>query len=111
MYMNGDHTITLNEKVSDQKHGILLVWTNYEDGSAQNNGVNVQFIPKKYVELHPGVGHGTLLINGWNGDIGKKYVYVGNEKITGYSKNSRTVTENGIKWVNSAYVLRYVLGI
>lgn len=110
MYMNGDHTITLNEKVSEQKHGILLVWTNYENGT-QNNGVNVQFIPKKYVELHPGVGHGTLLINGWNGNIGKKYVYVGNVTITGFSKNSQTVTENGIKWVNNDYVLHYVLGI
>ena len=110
MYMNANHTITLSEKVSEQKNGILLVWTNYESG-VQNNGVNVQFIPKKYVELYPGVGHGILLIHGWNGNIGKKYVYVSNDKITGFNKNSQTVTENGIKWYNNEYVLRYVLGV
>ena len=110
-YMHGNQEITLSEPISKQKNGIVLVWTNYENSSAQSNGVNCHFVPKKYVEMHSGVGHGQLMINGWSGNIGKKYVYISNEKIKGYAKNSQEITENGIKWCNNQYVLLYVIGV
>lgn len=110
-YMHATQTITLSEPISKQKNGIVLVWTNYENGTAQNNGINYFFIPKKYVELHPGMGHGMLMIKGWDGNIGKKYVYISDTQISGYAKNGQEITENGIKWVNNNYVLRYVLGV
>lgn len=110
-YMHQNQTITLAEKISEQKHGIVLVWTNFENSTAQNNGVNCHFIPKEYVNMHPGVGHGQLMINGWSGSIGKKYVYVSDATIKGYVENSQELTENGITWCNNQYVLRYVIGI
>lgn len=111
LYMKDTQTINLSEPISKQKNGIVLVWTNYENGTARNNGVNYFFIPKKYVELYPGVGHGMLMIKGWDGNIGKKYVYISDTQISGYAKNGQEITENGIKWVNNDYVLRYVLGV
>lgn len=111
IYMNEAQTITLSEPISKQKNGIILVWTNYENGTVQNNGVNYCFVSKKYVELNPGVGHGMLMIKGWDGNIGKKYVYISDTQIRGYVKNAQTITENGINWVNNNYVLRYVFGV
>lgn len=110
-YMSATQVANLSKKVSEQKHGIVLVWTNYENGQIQNNGVNCFFIPKKFVELYPSMGHGQLLIHGWNGNIGKKYVYISDDKITGFANNSEVVTENNIAFYNNQYVLRYVIGV
>lgn len=110
-YMTEGQTANLKQKISDQKHGIVLVWTNYSSGEVQNNGVNCFFVPKKYVELYPNQGFGMLMIKGWDGNIGKKYVYIGDEKITGHQNNNKVATENGINWVNNQYVLRYVIGV
>lgn len=111
IYVHATQTVSLSQNVTDQKHGIVLVWTNYENAQAQNNGVNCFFIPKKYVELYPGLGHGMLMTHGWNANLGKKYVYISNDKITGVASNGKEVSQGGITWYNNQYVLRYVIGV
>lgn len=110
-FMKASQTIILSQSVSKQKNGIVLVWTNFEDGAAQNNGTNCFFIPKSYIEKYPGMGHGQLLIHGWNGNLGKKYVYINDTSIAGFDGNEQTITQNGIKFYNNEYVLRYVIGV
>lgn len=110
-FMKASQTITLSQSVSKQKNGIVLVWVNYENEAAQNNGVNCFFIPKSYVQNHSGKGHGQLLIHGWDGNIGKKYVYITDTKVSGFDGNEQAITQNGIVFHNDEYVLRYVIGV
>lgn len=55
----------------------------------------------------------TLNIN-HNADftsIAAKYLYIDNEKISGYKNNNLTGSGGGITFKNNEYVLRYVIGV
>lgn len=101
-------TCNLSETVSSQSHGIILVWSLYNPSTgsvvgadwvytvvakdhANANGVDVPLMSGSY--------------NGW------KYVYVHNDKITGYASNSSSSTTVGnVQRTNNRWVLRRVLG-
>lgn len=112
-YMNATQTITLSEKVSEQKNGILLVWCHYD----YNNNVALDgrwvytFLPKIHTAISGGGGVPCILASAGFAVTGNKYVYVTDNTITGYSSNNTNGTTNGITWNNKAFVLRYVLGI
>lgn len=108
-YMRDIHTITLSKNVSDTKHGIVLVWSDY-NGSASDSNFFTYYIPKEMVALHNGAGY-FMSMGGTEGIIAYKYVYVGNKSITGHANNSGTHSQGGLSYNNSRAVLRYVIEI
>lgn len=60
----------------------------------------------------PGKGYSFFLVD--NADftsIAAKYLYIDNEKISGYKNNNLTGSGGGITFKNNEYVLRYVIGV
>lgn len=108
-YMDSNKTVTLSETISEQKNGIVLVFSGYSNGSPQNYNFTTYFVPKKLLSIVSRGGH-FIPLGGTNGITGFRYLYISNDKITGNDVNSRTVT-NGITYSNTGYVLRAVIGV
>lgn len=111
IFMNESQEAQLGDLISNQKNGIVLAWSGYENESAMDARWNYTFIPKSHVKLAEGQGVGCVLSSVGFNQIANKYVYVYDDKITGYSANGSSGTTNGITWKNNAYVLRYVIGV
>ena len=111
MYMNESQEAQLNDLISNQKNGIVLAWSGYSDNAPMDARWNYTFIPKAHVQFSEGQGVGCVLSSAGFNQIANKYVYVYDDRITGYSANASSGTTNGIEWKNNAYVLRYVLGV
>ena len=109
--MTAGHTVTLSEAVKAQPNGIVLIWSAYSSSTVQNFGFTTTFIPKYFVEAHPGAGVDCPLIRQSFGKVGSKYLYVNNTQITGQANNNATGTANGVTYDNSYFVLRYVIGV
>lgn len=108
-YMTADQTATLSEAISEQESGVLLVWSGYYSGNAQNYDWISTFVPKYHVQEHNGAGvccYGLCS----DGQM-MKYVYVSDTKIEGHSSGTDTGTYGGVTRANNKYVLRYVLGV
>lgn len=111
-YMNSSHTITLDEKVSAQKNGILLVFSEYYDSEAKNVSFVSHFVSKRTVATHSGCGHVFQMCNSNLAYFATKYLYIHDTKITGHNNNTLTGTAaSGIKYTNNRFVLRYVIGV
>lgn len=111
-YMTANHTVTLSESVSEQKSGIVLVFSRYnsDTSSAVNESFSTHFVPKKAVSLHDSKGFNFNLCGMWAN--GMKYLYIGDTTITGHEHNNATErTVGGITYNNAYYVLRYVIGV
>lgn len=112
LYMSDTQSVTLSEPVKKQLSGIVLVWSAYVNGSAQNYDWFYQYIPKDHVIARNGQGVTTgLMINGSGTYAGVKYVYVYNDRITGNASNATSQSGSGISLQNTHWVLRYVLGV
>lgn len=111
-YMTASHIISLSEKVSQQRSGIVLVFSEYYDGEVKNQTFVSHFIPKSVVAAHSGVGH-CLWMSSSNGTyIGTKYLYIRDDGITGHGNNNLIFDgTNGIVLSNNRFVLRYVIGV
>lgn len=111
--MGADLTITLSEAVSKQTNGIVVVFSAYTDGTAQNYEFSSHFIPKAWVNKHSGNRHIFLMGSQTLGYMGVKCLYIKDSSITGVSSNvtDTTTTNSGVKTTNSRYVLRYVIGV
>lgn len=107
-HMNASQTVTLSEAVSNQNHGIVLVWSRYQDSEAQNYNFTSFVVLKQMVASHGGNGH--YFSSCERGRPFAKYVYISDTKITGYSYNTTDDTVNGLTMYNSYCVLRYILG-
>lgn len=111
-YMTEGHKITLSEAVSEQVSGIVLVFSRYADGQAQNYGFVSHFVSKEFVKAQMGIGQCFLLCSSAKfGIMACKYLYINDSTIVGHVDNSASGTANGITYNNSAYVLRYVIGV
>lgn len=112
-YMTAGHTIDLSATpISSQKNGIVLVWSYYDNGSAQNINMTTTFIPKKFVENFSGGGVTTLMSGVSTAYFAAKVVYITDTTIVGSNANTDTGTSNsGIKFYNNKYVLRAVIGV
>lgn len=110
-YMNASQTASLSEPVSKQLTGILLVFSAYADGEAQNYAWNSAFVSKRHTSNHNGSGVSVIMSGGSFGNMANKYVYVYDDKITGNDNNAKSGTANGITYDNTKYVLRYVIGV
>lgn len=106
-------TVTFSGKVSEQKNGIVLVWSRYADGEGTKDDQFVScFVPKKLVAQKEGKGHTfTLFANSFS-NVSSKYVYISDNRLTGHTNN--TATGSGacsIKYNNKYFCLRYVIGV
>lgn len=114
MYMISSHTANLNEKISKQKNGIVLVFSDYSttDSAPNDYHFNMQFIPKQFVKQHNGKGVSIFLIGASIFEpLGSKYLYVHDDYIKGNDNNKLTGTKNGVTYANNRFVLRYVIGV
>ena len=109
-FMDASHTATLSEKVSEQLTGIVLVWSYYTNGAAQDYGWHTFFVPKMMIQLKSGVGYDIPLRRDKNATFGTKYVYVNDAYIKGHANNVATGTANNVPYANNKWVLRYVFG-
>lgn len=112
-YMTASHTINLSEKVSQQPSGIVLVFSRYSGGEAQNYHWNEFFVSKEWVRRHPGTGHSFMMTNdGLFSLMASKYLYIHDDKIGGNDVNGQSGTgTSGIVYNNAGFVLRYVIGV
>ena len=111
-YMNANQTVTLSQKVSEQPTGIVLVFSRYSSGTAQNYHFNHFFVHKAFVAAQPGVGSQFFMTtDGTFGVVASKYLYIGDASISGHANNEASGTANGITYNNAGFVLRYVIGV
>lgn len=100
-YMSDKQTATLSEKMSDQKNGVVLIFSFFENDSAQNYSFVHFFVPKEFLKLHFGAGSQFTMT--WNNIITEKYLYFNDGSIKGAAPN---VNVN-----NKRFVMRYVIGV
>ena len=107
-WMKGDQTITFypSETVSKQLFGIVLVWSGYSNGKANDGDVHTQFIPKWCVT---GKSMAFCMTDVYRHI--DKYFYVYDDKIVGNSINDTNGTEGGVTYNNRNCVLRAVIGV
>ncbi len=112
-YMTASHIIPLSERVSQQTSGIVLVFSRYSGGEAQNYHWNEFFVSKEWVRRHSGTGHSFMMTNdGLFSLIASKYLYIHDDKIGGNDVNGESGTgTSGITYNNAGFVLRYVIGV
>lgn len=111
-YMNAGQVANLSEPVSSQINGIVLVFSLYRNGVAEDASIHSFFVSKKEVELLPNAPHTFfLMINSGFSVIGAKYLYIADTKITGHDTNSTAGTNNNMTYKNDNFVLRYVIGV
>ncbi len=111
-YMLNSQIVYLEEKISEQQNGIIIVWSFY-NGSAQNWGWNFTVIPKAWIPDNPNNGgmSSFMVENATVGNLGVKYIYIRDNRIVGNDNNSKTGTgTSGIKYANNKFVLRWVYG-
>lgn len=117
---DGASAITLSESVFNQTNGIVLVFSYYNNGAAQNSAFQHFFVARKFIESSylagSGKGVGSNFFLHANGFIcvGTKYLYISETKITGYDANddvAASESATGIKYSNDKFCLRYVIGV
>jgi len=118
-FMNGDSAVAFDGKVSEQEHGIVLVFSYFEQNegdtepTAQDHSWSCHFVPKVMVELNNGGAHTFLMtINATMKTFGAKHLHISDTGITGDDANSQAAeSQCGITFSNNNYVLRYVIGV
>lgn len=112
-YMSDTQTATLSEAISKQANGVILVWSYYTNGAADNSNFQMTYIPKHFITLHPGKGVAVVLTNGTMNVMANKYVYVSDTSIKGYAGNddAATAKDTGVTSTPKNFVLRYVIGV
>ena len=98
----GAYSINLNQLVSAQKTGIVLIFSGWSNNAVQNNNHTCYFIPKSYLNYCS--GGGVLIPMGeTDGVKGSKYIYIHDDHLTGNANNQ---TDNNKKWA-----LTQVIGV
>lgn len=120
LYMNNSQLISVNatdnayklkELISAQDHGIVLSFSRYTSGTAQDYGWNNFFVPKQWINDYHGMGASFMMIQSKFTAIASKYLYISDNGIRGHDDNEGSGTNNGISYNNSAFVLRAVYGV
>ena len=111
-YMPATQAVYLEEKISEQQNGIILVWSAYSSGVPQNWAFNFTVVPKAFISDEPGGGVSTFIIEGAPlAYAANKYMYINDDHIVGHDGNAQTGTSaTAIKYTNSRFVLRWVYG-
>lgn len=111
IWPNDTQTATFSGKVSEQKNGIVLVWSRYDSG-AKDEQIICSFVPKKLVALKDNRGHSFMLMPNSFSTSSVKYVYISDGRLSGHANNTEEGTgANGLKYNNKYFCLRYVIGV
>jgi len=106
-YMSSTQTADLNGLITDQPNGVVLAWSAYASGAAQNYDWLYYFVPKWHISTSG--THGVTIpickasTNGNGTTWGAKYVYIHDSYIDGYAGNNAGNAAN--------FVLRAVIGV
>lgn len=112
LHMEENQIVTLSEKVSKQRNGIVLVFSEYLEGAVSDTSFTCHFIPKEIVSLKSGCGHIFVLSSSNLETVGVKHLYINDNSISGNNNNIETGTaSSGIAYSNNKFVMRYVIGI
>lgn len=111
LWPNNDDTCNFSKPVSQQPHGILLVFRGH-DGSALNADWHTFFVSKKEISSHQGQGHSFFLSHTPCTNFSTKYIYIYDTYLRGHANNNQSGTgSNGVKYTNNKYALQYVVGV
>lgn len=111
-HMNGGQVATLAQTISEQPNGIVLVFSLYRNGAADNVSISSFFVSKYEVAALSNAPHFFFMgINAGFSTIGAKYLYINDSVISGHEGNTSSGSNNGITFNNSSFVLRYVIGV
>lgn len=112
MYMTAGHKAELDEAISKQDNGIVLVFSTYSSGAAVDANFNCFFVPKQFVSLLNGYGSAFQMNTVNFSTMATKYLYIHDTNIVGHADNNQSGTgTSGVVYNNASYVLRYVLGV
>ena len=110
-WMTSAHTAKLSQLVSEQKNGIILVFSQFTDNAVNNSSFHHRVIHKDWVAAHPGHAECVQLTTSDLNLFATKYLYIHDDKIVGHDNNSKSGTgASGITYDNSGFILRYVIG-
>lgn len=112
--MMAEHTVTLNEPISAQAHGVVLVFAPYIDGVMKTYDRNTFYIPKYLISMHSGQSMLFSSTGSMPGNIiANKCLFIFDNKITGHKDNAFVgkVAGSGIYVQSNKFVLQYVIGI
>ncbi|WP_239079718.1 hypothetical protein [Listeria seeligeri] len=107
------YTFAKGQKISDQNQGIVLIWSDYDvftNGTpsvANNYNFDFTFIPKFFVEKHPGANLNVPVatnINSTTAFITIKTLYLTNTTFAGNDSNNTGVNATDA-------ILRYIVGV
>lgn len=112
LFMQDGQSAPLSETVSNQPTGVVLIFSAYENGAAQDFRYVCHFVPKEMVTLSGGGGFTVNLAEPNFAKMATKYLYIRNDRIDGNELNNTAGTAaSGITFDNRAFVLRYVVGV
>ena len=106
-FMNAAQAAGLSEKVSDQKNGIVLVFSPYKDGAAVMNNSNAFFVPKQLVGIYMTFVMGAVTFS----SVATKSIMIHDDKLTGFDTNTQSGTTSGVTYNNAGWVLTRVIGV
>lgn len=112
-YMQASHTINLDEAISTQANGIVLIWSYYTGTAVSDSSFNAIFVPKYFVSAHGSNGLCMQLNSSTGNTFAFKHVKINDTSIIGSSDNvlEEYTTTTGIKASPKKFVLRYVIGV
>lgn len=108
VYPKADITRTLSKPVSQQPHGIVLVFAPYVNNAPVNYGLAAFFVPKS---MNTGASVCFVMAGSTFDSPCCKWIYIHDDKIVGNDVNAQSGTKNGVKYNNAAYVLTKVYGV
>ena len=111
-FMRATQSIQIPKGVNAYSTGIMLVWSAYADGVAQDYNFHSFIVPKEVVSSHNGFGHNFFLATQWFSSFADKYVYINENSLVGHEGNDASGTgASGVVYDNRAFVLREVWGV
>lgn len=110
-YPIATHTLNLNEKISEQANGIVIIFSKYNSSTILDENFAVFFIPKQFVTEFGGKFVILNMNTSIYSNITSKVLYISDTNIKGHANNNKTGTDNGVSYNNTAYVIRRVIGV
>lgn len=114
--LTAGQTATFSEPMSQQKNGVVLVFSRYASSTAQDYYYSCHFIPKLLVTAATGAGQtaagvAVSMATSKFDYIAAKYIRVTETGVTGDETNNASGTTNGVTYNNSNFALRYIIGV
>lgn len=109
--MTAAQSVTFSEPMNQQQSGIVLVFSRYISGTAQDYYYSLHFVPKQLIATTPSSSASFIMATAKFEAIAAKYLIITNTGITGNDQNDDTGTSNGVTFANNSFALRYVIGV